>query len=209
METEPFVYVFRIPAQGFRYVFAAVPVAGGFRPHCPDDPGGGFRKSHFWHTLIVPYLGLYVNSKRDYLEKVPKLTTLWNMTQISAFTDQVIKTIESTRQEVGMTTQDLIQRSGIRRSTFFRKMRGDTSFTTEDIDALAKALDVDPFLFLGNAANKADEVNKTKQAGVDPSQLPDDEKIRYVLDRVKADDQTLAASTDPDKEREEEGGDGR
>lgn len=44
---------------------------------------------------------------------------------------------------------------------------------------------------------------------VDPSQLPDDEKIRYVLDRVKADDQTLAASTDPDKEREEEGGDGR
>lgn len=131
------------------------------------------------------------------------------MTQISAFTDQVIKTIESTRQEVGMTTQDLIQRSGIRRSTFFRKMRGDTSFTTEDIDALAKALDVDPFLFLGNAANKADEVNKTKQAGVDPSQLPDDEKIRYVLDRVKADDQTLAASTDPDKEREEEGGDGR
>ena len=44
---------------------------------------------------------------------------------------------------------------------------------------------------------------------VDPSQLPDDEKIQYVLDRIKADDQTLAASTDPDKEREEEGGDGR
>lgn len=157
----------------------------------------------------MPYLGLSVNSKRDYLEKVPKLTTVWSMTQVDTFTDQVIKTIESTRQEVGMTTQELIQRSGIRRSTFFRKMRGDTSFTTEDIDALAKALGVDPFLILGNAANKADEVNKTKQAEVDPSQLPDDEKIQYVLDRVKADDQTLAASTDPNKEREEEGGDGR
>ena len=44
---------------------------------------------------------------------------------------------------------------------------------------------------------------------VDPSELSEDEKIQYVLDRIKADDQTLAASTDPDKEREEEGGDGR
>lgn len=44
---------------------------------------------------------------------------------------------------------------------------------------------------------------------VDPSQLSEEEKIQYVLDRIKADDQTLAASTDPNKEREEEGGDGR
>lgn len=44
---------------------------------------------------------------------------------------------------------------------------------------------------------------------VDPSQLSEDEKIQYVLDKIKTDDQTLAASTDPNKEREEEGGDGR
>lgn len=44
---------------------------------------------------------------------------------------------------------------------------------------------------------------------VDPSQLSEDEKIQYVLDKIKADDQTLAASTDPNKEQEEEGGDGR
>ena len=44
---------------------------------------------------------------------------------------------------------------------------------------------------------------------VDPSQLSEDEKIQYVLDKIKADNQTLAASTDPNKEQEEEGGDGR
>ncbi|WP_445337712.1 hypothetical protein [Bifidobacterium sp. ESL0200] len=44
---------------------------------------------------------------------------------------------------------------------------------------------------------------------VDPSQLSDDEKVAYVLDKVKAGDQTLAAMHDPNKEKEAEGGDGR
>lgn len=44
---------------------------------------------------------------------------------------------------------------------------------------------------------------------VDPSQLSEDEKIQYVLDKIKAGDQTLVASTDPYKEQEKEGGDGR
>ncbi|MCX8672967.1 helix-turn-helix domain-containing protein [Bifidobacterium sp. B4001] len=44
---------------------------------------------------------------------------------------------------------------------------------------------------------------------VDLSQLPEDEKIQYVLDKIKAGDQTLVASTDPYKEQEKEGGDGR
>lgn len=128
------------------------------------------------------------------------------MKQIDTFTDQAIKTIESTRQEVGMTTQELIRRSGIRRSTFFRKMRGDTSFTTEDIDALAKAMGVDPFLILSNAAERADAAKRTD---MDPSQLPEDEKVAYVLNKIKAGDQTLAAMNDPNKEKEAEGGDGR
>ena len=44
---------------------------------------------------------------------------------------------------------------------------------------------------------------------VDPSQLPDDEKVAYVLDKIKAGDQALAAMNDPNKEKEAEGGDGR
>lgn len=54
-----------------------------------------------------------------------------------------------------------------------------------------------------------DDLGSYPQLEVDPSQLPEDEKIQYVLDKIKAGDQTLAASTDPNKEREEEGGDGR
>ena len=128
------------------------------------------------------------------------------MKEIDTFTDQTIKTIESTRQEVGMTTQELIRRSGIRRSTFFRKMRGDTSFTTEDIDALARAMGVDPFLILSNASERADAAKRTD---MDLSWLPEEEKVAYVLGKVKADDQTLAAMSDPNKEKEAEGGDGR
>lgn len=128
------------------------------------------------------------------------------MKEIDTFTDQTIKTIESTRQEVGMTTQELIRRSGIRRSTFFRKMRGDTSFTTEDIDALAKAMGVDPFLILSDASERADAAKRTD---MDLSWLPEEEKVAYVLGKVKADDQTLAAMSDPNKEKEAEGGDGR
>lgn len=45
--------------------------------------------------------------------------------------------------------------------------------------------------------------------GIDPSTMSEDEKVRFVLKKIKAGDQTLAAMTDPDKEREEEGGDGR
>lgn len=105
-----------------------------------------------------------------------------------------------------MTTQELIRRSGIRRSTFFRKMRGDTSFTTEDIDALAKAMGVDPFLILSNAAERADAAKRTD---MDLSQLPEYEKVAYALDKVKAGDQALAAMNDPNKEKEAEGGDGR
>ena len=44
---------------------------------------------------------------------------------------------------------------------------------------------------------------------VDLSQLPEDEKVAYVLDKVKAGDQSLAAMKDPNKEKEAEGGDGR
>ncbi|MEK0306293.1 hypothetical protein [Bifidobacterium favimelis] len=40
-------------------------------------------------------------------------------------------------------------------------------------------------------------------------QLSADEKILYLLDRIKACDRTLVASTDPCKKQEEEGGVGR
>ena len=39
--------------------------------------------------------------------------------------------------------------------------------------------------------------------------LPEDEKVAYVLNKIKAGDQALAAMNDPNKEKEAEGGDDR
>lgn len=72
----------------------------------------------------------------------------------STFTQRVIEVIEHARLDKGMSVQELIDKSGIRRSSYFRKMRGETTFTTEDVDALARALELDPFFVLGSAATK-------------------------------------------------------
>lgn len=71
----------------------------------------------------------------------------------SDFTQRVIEAIEHARLDAGMSVQELIDRSGIRRSTYFRKMRGENTFDTEDVDAIARALGLDPFLLLRAAAN--------------------------------------------------------
>lgn len=71
----------------------------------------------------------------------------------SSFTQRVIEAIENARLDSGTSVQELIERSGIRRSSYFRKMRGETTFTTEDVDALARALDLDPLLVLSEAAS--------------------------------------------------------
>ena len=44
---------------------------------------------------------------------------------------------------------------------------------------------------------------------VDLFLLPEDEKVAYVLNKIKAGDQALAAMNDPNKEKEAEGGDDR
>lgn len=56
------------------------------------------------------------------------------------------------------------------------------------------------------AFNKAQE-NLNNDSSL--SQLQDDKKITYVLDRIKDDVQMLTPSTDPHREQEEESGDGR
>lgn len=73
----------------------------------------------------------------------------------SDFTQRVIEAIENARLDAGVSVQEIIMRSGIRRSSYFRKMRGETTFTTEDVDALARALGMDPFLLLSKASGSA------------------------------------------------------
>ena len=53
----------------------------------------------------------------------------------SEFTQRVIEAIENARLDAGISVQEIIENSGIRRSSYFRKMRGETTFTTEDMHA--------------------------------------------------------------------------
>lgn len=70
----------------------------------------------------------------------------------SAFTQRVIETIENARLDQNMSIEELVKRSGMPRNSYFVKIRGDRTFTTEDVDKLAKALGLDPFLILRRAA---------------------------------------------------------
>lgn len=54
-----------------------------------------------------------------------------------------------------------------------------------------------------------DELGPWPPIVVDPSRMSDEEKVQLVLKKIATDDQTLAASTDPYKKYEKEGGDGR
>lgn len=75
--------------------------------------------------------------------------------KMAAFTDQVIQALENARLDANMTVNELLRRSGLKRSSYFRKMRGDTELTTGDIDRLARALERDPMLVLAEAAEQA------------------------------------------------------
>lgn len=75
--------------------------------------------------------------------------------KMAAFTDQVIQALENARLDANMTVNELLRRLGLKRSSYFRKMRGDTELTTGDIDRLARALGRDPMLVLAEAAEQA------------------------------------------------------
>lgn len=110
------------------------------------------------------------------------------MQNTDSFTDKVIIELETARQEAKMSVHELVEKSGIRRSTYFRKMRGITDFTTSDIDALAKALGADPFLILRKAAEASDD-------------LTEDEKFAEAMRDAMNDPMALAALRSKDKHK--------
>lgn len=69
------------------------------------------------------------------------------------FNWRVLDQIEALIDEHGISRAEVITRSGMRRNTFFAKMRGDTALTTDDISKLSEALGVEPELVLRRAAN--------------------------------------------------------
>lgn len=135
--------------------------------------------------------------------------------KMAAFTDQVIQALENARLDANMTVNELLRRSGLKRSSYFRKMRGDTELTTGDINRLARALGRDPMLVLAEAAEQAqvqESINNilgmaAKRGDIEAEQ----ERERRVEEtkRILADNpMELAAYTDPDKEKYIEYGNG-
>lgn len=74
------------------------------------------------------------------------------MGEIGSFSWRVIDVIQKLIADRKITDAEVILRSGVPRNTFYRKMRGETSLTTDDIERLASALDVDPFAILHAAS---------------------------------------------------------
>ncbi|WP_323985936.1 helix-turn-helix domain-containing protein [Microbacterium plantarum] len=70
------------------------------------------------------------------------------------FNWRVIDQIEKLINDSGLTRAEIIARSGIRRNTFFVKMRGETALTTDDISKLADALGVEPEVIFTRAAGE-------------------------------------------------------
>lgn len=135
--------------------------------------------------------------------------------KMAAFTDQVIQALENARLDVHMTVNELLKKSGLKRSSYFRKMRGDTELTTGDIDKLARALGRDPMLVLAEAAEQAqaqESINNILEMAAKRGDTEaEQERERRVEEtkRILADNpMELAAYTDPDKEKYIEYGNG-
>lgn len=110
------------------------------------------------------------------------------------FNWRVLDELEKLISESGLTRAEIIQRSGIRRNTFFVKMRGETALTTDDIAKLADALGVAPEIVFLRAVG---------QTPTDVSAAADDVDLHEV--DLDPEEYALAASdddtaVDPDRE---------
>jgi transcriptional regulator with XRE-family HTH domain len=112
---------------------------------------------------------------------------------LGSFSWHVLDTIARLISDSGMTDAEVIKKSGMRRNTFYVKMRGETALTTEDIAKLAGALGIDPLELLRIAA----EGKKAAVGGTsdDPTKMTDAElQTRYRL---------AADQSDPEQDLDE------
>lgn len=106
----------------------------------------------------------------------------------SDFTRRVTETIEQKRRDRRMTIDELCKKTGIGRNSYYAKQRGERCFNTEEIDAIAKALDCDALLLLQEAAHE-----------------PTDEEtvIKATLQKLQENPMLLAAYLSKEKEKDE------
>jgi transcriptional regulator with XRE-family HTH domain len=113
---------------------------------------------------------------------------------LGSFSWHVIDTVQRLISVSGMTDAEVIKRSGMRRNTFYVKMRGETALTTEDLAKIAGALDIDPLEILKTAAGAAQPEAAFEQSNVrrlnvgrPVEDLNDEELAARYGDRLAAD----------------------
>ena len=104
------------------------------------------------------------------------------MDEAYGFSLDVINEIRRAINESGISDMEITKRAGMSRDYFYKRMRGERPFNTNDISKIADALGMDAFIILRRAAERAQDL----------------------ADRIIADPERfdLAASTNPDKENE-------
>lgn len=132
------------------------------------------------------------------------------MDEADVFSREVIRSIQDAIANSGLSNAEVIKRAHISQDYFYTRTRGEKPFNTNDISRIAEVLGLDALQLLREAGRRAEKRGKPEEQNtVDPLLLSDEEKVQLVLKKIAADDQTLAASTDPYKKYEKEGGDGR
>ena len=106
------------------------------------------------------------------------------------FSLDVVAEIKRAIQESGLMDKDVIRITGISQDYFYKRMRGDAPFNTNDISKIADALGMDAFIILRRAAIKHDRMSG--------------EERQRIMDAKIDGGFALAASDDPNKRIEAE-----
>lgn len=116
------------------------------------------------------------------------------------FSLDVINEIRRAIDESGLSDSEIIKQSGISSAYFYRRMRGERPFNTNDIAKIADVLGMDAFIILRRAAAK----NEQRRLKIDPSMMSEEERLNRTLGKLNRNSTQLAALHDENKLKERE-----
>lgn len=89
------------------------------------------------------------------------------MAERSGFNWRVVDQIQKLIVDAKTTDAQVIRDSSIPRNTFYKKMRGETALTTDDIAKLARALGVEPGVVFERAAAEVPYIGRVPREQIE------------------------------------------
>ncbi|MBN6777398.1 helix-turn-helix transcriptional regulator [Pseudoclavibacter alba] len=102
------------------------------------------------------------------------------MSNAGSLNARVLEAINALIRERKLMKKSVIAESGIPQNTYFRKMRGETPFTTDDIERIAHALGVTPETIMVRASTK--DVHEPDTPPAPPISLDEHRNVLDVSD---------------------------